>query len=170
MKRHILIACLAVLPFLMNSCTTTRYVSVEPEFNQQWVGHTFADIINTFGAPDRQTENGNGGVILIYENFSTSSTTTGDYWGYGYGWYYPFHGPTYRTTVTTDRQYAHFYIGEDYKCYLVRTNYLKADGREYSPTKTIIGTAVGATVGIAVIEGISTRIAYERAVDDMYWR
>jgi len=49
------------------SCSETVYAPIENSLNAAWVGKTRADVIRSYGAPDRESSDGENGMILIYE-------------------------------------------------------------------------------------------------------
>lgn len=127
---HIVMA--AVLVALgLSSCGTT-YVSVEPEANKTWVGKPHSEIVSTYGAPDREAEDGLGGKILIYEQgrvvetgVANSAPTYGPHFGGIYGFYYHMSEPintSYTSEKTLEVDYAHFFIDPQGICYQVKTN------------------------------------------------
>ena len=114
----------------LTSCVT--YISLEPEANRYWVDRSRAELISTYGAPDRETSDGMGGVILIYEQTETTVDTYSNVDpGFGfvydglYGFYYDMLEPpmrTYSTRTETRTDYAHFYINPENRVYKVVTN------------------------------------------------
>lgn len=126
MKRFLILAAAVASMMLMVSCAATKLVSVEPDFNNMWVGRAHADIINTYGAPDREVSDGSDGLILVYERTTVNTSLSQDMFPY---YHYPF-GPTIRTTTQTDKDYVHFYINADNLCYQVRTNQMKPVGKD----------------------------------------
>lgn len=121
MKRFLLFALTALSALLLSACATVNLVSVEPEFNDMWVGHEHAELIKAYGAPDREVSDGEGGVILVYERTTVSTSTQSDS---PFFYHYPF-GPTFRTTTRTDRDYVHFYVNASGLCYQVKTNQMR---------------------------------------------
>jgi len=121
----VLVAALAVMSF--GACST--YVSLEPLANKEWQGKTHAQIIQSYGAPDRETSDGQGGIILVYESETTEIHTDVTPSGFGgfYGFYYDFYSPgrDVRTTTETKVEYAHFYLDAKGICYKVATNLQK---------------------------------------------
>lgn len=150
MKRLVLLICLVAVPFLFSSCSVTQYASAQEDYNSFWAGRSYADIIKAYGAPARETSDGQNGVILIYEQAQVVSTTEADYPLYGYG-PYPYYrrwgifGPSLRTVTATTNDYVHFYITEDNVCYAVKTNQMKPVGEKVD----------GLLTTMAVIGGIS---------------
>ena len=50
------------------SCKTTALVSVQPELEQQWIGRSYADVVDTLGQPEREVADIQDGKILVYES------------------------------------------------------------------------------------------------------
>jgi len=131
MKAFYRIILVAVAAAICASCGV--YVSLEPEANEYWQGKTHAEIVKTYGAPVREMSDGQGGVILVYEDTKTEIHTSVNnnsvavpvidpYYGGIYGFYYDFGPRTTNTRTETKTDYAHFYIGADKICYKVETN------------------------------------------------
>ena len=53
------------------SCRETSFVSVQPELEQQWIGRSYADLVDSFGAPEREVSDLMDGKILVYESGAT---------------------------------------------------------------------------------------------------
>lgn len=85
------------------------------EFSKQWEGATHGEIVRAFGAPSRETSDGEGGRILVYEYIKHVTKTDVE----------TYHG-RFDTEITTtsnqDRSFREFFINGDGKCYLARTN------------------------------------------------
>lgn len=102
----------------LSSCyyyeTVTDYdvVPLQNEYNTKFNGCTRSQIINSCGAPNRIVPIDGQSVILVYENYSVSVNEPIDPLGLGIG----------STTVDRTRIYAEFYIGNDGRCYNVKTN------------------------------------------------
>ena len=128
MKRIIRIFCVLLTAALVVGCTTTRYTSIENDLRQNAVGKSHSFIVGQLGAPDRETSDGNGGRILIYEKFTqnTIATQTGNLF---------YSVPSATTTTRTD--YAQFYIDRYGDCYDVRSNLVSKDVK-FAPGKTIL--------------------------------
>ncbi|MCQ2149940.1 MAG: hypothetical protein MJY45_06300 [Bacteroidales bacterium] len=123
----------AVLATSVAACGVYE-VSIEPYANQYWNGKSHAEIVSVYGAPDREVSDGLGGKIIIYEQKQTTVNAYGDgpYYGGFYGFYYHMSSPV-NAQVTTEIEYAHFYIGGDGVCYKVSTNLTKSvDRKEYN--------------------------------------
>lgn len=127
------------------SCTTTRIVSKQNDYTQSYVGATHQQIVSNLGAPDRQTSDGNGGTILIYEKTtvvsSSQSVATKEFMTLNS--YTP--GNRTVTSSTANTSYVHFFIDNEGKCYQVKTNHAKAV-KKFSAAKTI-------TLGVFLIGG-----------------
>lgn len=118
MNRIIIYLLTAVL--MLSACSMTRQYPLETEYNDQWKGRSHAEIVTEFGAPDRVESDGNGGKILVYETFSTTTTTDVDtHFGY--------FDPDYTTKVQTNKSYTHFFIGPDNTCYHIKSNRMELD-------------------------------------------
>ena len=122
MKRN-LILLLAVL-ISAASCMSPRYVSREPSMNAEWTGRSHADIVRCFGAPTREVSNGADGLILVYESFYTTHSSS------------PF-GSGFTTTSKEHRNYKEFSLGADGLCYNVRTNERMQDGEVFNLWNTV---------------------------------
>lgn len=158
MKRCLLLCSLVAAVFAFSSCSTTRYVSAQDDYNAMWRGHSYAEIINAYGAPDRETADGADGIILVYERTTVTTSTSTDGFYYHspwlYGPYYGPWGPTLRTTTTTDNDYVHFYVNNEDKCYAVRTNQMKADGKQIDTGLTIATASLCTLFGVGIIGSI----------------
>ena len=119
MKRlvYLLISLLAI-----SSCGVLRNYPLEQEYNEIWKGKTYNEIVMSFGAPDRVESDGNGGKILVYEEFDTTTTTDVDT-------HFGNFDPDYTTKVRTSKTYTHFFISSDNSCYHVKSNMTKLDAQ-----------------------------------------
>ena len=52
----------------MVSCRTASMVSVQPEMEQQWIGRSYADVVDVYGQPEREVADIQDGKILVYES------------------------------------------------------------------------------------------------------
>lgn len=141
----IIISCLLTI----TSCKTTYYVSMQSEISKSMGGMSHQAIVSRMGAPDRQTTDGAGGTILIYEDTSSQSIATAHNVNYYTGTY----TPGVRTTSHTD--YIHIYINSQGKCYNVKTNLTRLESKP-APGKTvfaILGTI--ATIVVVAVAGAS---------------
>ena len=50
------------------SCRTTSLVSIQPELEQQWIGRSYADVVDSLGQPEREVADIQDGKILVYES------------------------------------------------------------------------------------------------------
>lgn len=149
MRRFIILMAI-VLPVL-SSCSIMKFYSVEEEYNKAWVGKTYSEIVRHFGAPDRVEFDGKDGSILVYEDFTTTTSTDVDtHFGY--------FDPDYETKVTRNKHYTHFFIDVDSRCYLVKSNRVEMDEKSKSNLlKALVGTW-GAGLLIPLAFGISMSI------------
>lgn len=138
MKRfyHLLLLALALLSFC--SCRTSYTASMQSDYVTRYVGQSHNYIVQSWGAPTRQTSDGNGGTILIYEKSFQNTEATNTY----HGAYY-----TPSATTTTYTSYAQFFINRNGQCYDVKTNHEK-EWSEFSLGKTL-GLVLG--IGVPVI-------------------
>lgn len=120
MKKFIFILLVAFVTIISTgSCywyetvTDYEYESAESYYNSKYKGYTKTQIVNDYGAPDRVVPIEGQSVILVYETYAVRKPF--DPWGLGIG------------SSTVERtSYVEFYIGNDSKCYKVKTNKLKA--------------------------------------------
>lgn len=124
----------------LSSCSAAiKYVSLEPLYNEQWTGRSHADIVAEYGAPDRIESDGLDGSILVYETITTVAEVKEKYSG------------VYNETVTTDKEFTHFFIGSDNRCYMVKTNQEEADPDSVKRSKRVFWTSYGLGVGALVL-------------------
>lgn len=97
------------------SCTVPRYVSAEPAFNDEWTGRTYEDIVQTFGAPEKEVSDGRGGSIIVYQDAITDYID--DYIG--------------PVIIRRGENYMQFFVDEDDVCYKVLTDKIMQDGRRF---------------------------------------
>lgn len=123
--------------FLMTSCyvTKTNMVSLQDDYYQALKGLSYNELVQQFGAPDRQTDDGAGGRILIYETitYQNNTSTKSDYYGTGY---------TTRSNTTTNTTYLHIYVNQDNVCYNVKTNLTKTETERYKDKNVTIGALI----------------------------
>jgi len=117
-RRRIIYLLTAVIA--LSSCSIIRQYPAEQEYSKIWKGRSHAEIVTEFGAPDRVESDGNGGKILVYEEFSTTSTTDVDT-------HFGRFDPDYTTKVQTNKSYTHFFIGPDNICYHIKSNRMVMD-------------------------------------------
>ena len=108
----------------LSSCSAAiKYVSLEPLYNEQWMVRSHADIVSEYGAPDRMESDGLDGSILVYETY----------------------------TENMDKEFTHFFIGSDSRCYMVKTNQVEADPDSVKRSKRVFWTSYGLGVGALVL-------------------
>ena len=135
MKKAVLI--LSILIGL-SSCHTTKLVPMQDNIKADNLGKTTAQIIETNGAPDRETTDGKDGKILVYE--SKSSVGTAVYRGYGVS----------SITSAERKEFMQFFIDKDTgKCYDVKTNVNKKT-KQFSKGRTF-GLCAGIAGAIAIV-------------------
>ena len=104
---------------------------MEEDYAKAFVGSHHNVIVSSLGAPDRQTSDGAGGTILIYEKVTTTSNSNSNSiaTAYNVNYYSKTYTPGAQTntnTVTTQNtSYIHIFIGADGVCYGVKTNHQK---------------------------------------------
>ncbi len=119
MKHFINLSAIITALMCLASCGTYQTVSRVSEYTNQYVGQNHNYIVQRWGPPTRQTSDGAGGTILIYENSVQKSNAVADNVN-------PIAG-TYNPAVLTQTftSYANFFIGDDSICYKVQTNQTK---------------------------------------------
>ncbi|MDW8393418.1 MAG: hypothetical protein RMK52_04145 [Chitinophagales bacterium] len=70
------------LAFCWQSCYTTKYFYVGHELDAV-IGMDKNQILRTYGVPDRTMDDGKGGSILIYENFTLTTISAASAYGLG---------------------------------------------------------------------------------------
>ena len=68
MKKVILLSMAVLMMLSIVSCRTTSSVSVQPELEQQWIGRSYADVVDALGKPEREVSDLQDGTILVYES------------------------------------------------------------------------------------------------------
>lgn len=120
--KKVIVMLLAVLA--LSSCSSAiKYISLEPSYNETWAGRSHADIVNEYGAPDRVESDGLDGSILVYETY----------------------------TENMDKEFAHFFIGSDSRCYMVKTNQVEADPDSVKRSKRVFWTSYGIGFGAVIL-------------------
>ena len=140
MKRFI--STLLICSMLLTSCAPTHKVSLRDEFVKQYVGLSHNEIIRILGAPSRETQDGLGGIILVYEDLIIKSQ-----------------GGSFRTkyysgtdvTSGVNKLYTNLCLDANGICYDVLTNRTMSVKEE---NKAVIFTAI-----ICVLAGIGALIA-----------
>lgn len=131
MKRYLILLAVALLSVV--SCSVPRYVSLEPDLQDEWILRSHAEIVRSFGAPNREVSDGADGQILVYEDFYTTHETD-EFMG------------DYTTTSQEYRNFKEFYLNADGICYDVRTNESIQSGRRIDWVETIFtALLIGAT-------------------------
>ena len=125
MKRYLILLAVALLSVV--SCSVPRYISVEPDLQDEWVLRTHAEIVQSFGAPSREVSDGEDGRILVYEDFYTTYETD------------EFVGE-YATASQEYCDFKEFYINADGICYDVRSNETIQSGRRIDWVETIFSS------------------------------
>ena len=129
MKRFI--ASLVLCGVLLSSCTVTREVSMKDDLTKLFVGLKHHEIIKIMGAPSRETSDGLGGMILVYEDVVYESLTK-------------HFGASSFINTTSSTSYIHHYLNKEGTCYKIETNYMKTkEDESASTTLGIIGTVFG---------------------------
>jgi len=121
---------------LFASCSTYQqfgqYEDPSDYYTREYAGVHRADIVSELGAPDRETPDGQGGVILVYEKYRGSS--------YMYSWGY--------MDYDINKKFIQFFMDNSDHCYRVYTNYqTPASQRQVSGAQGVI---TGVTVGTAI--------------------
>lgn len=132
----------------MTSCYVTNYVPLQDDYNQAYKGHSANEIITQYGAPDRQTDDGAGGRILIYEKITYNNNASSSYNPYSGGY-------DASSSMTTKTTYLQFYVNKDNVCYGVKTNLEKMERQKIARTKptlkeVLLSSGIGMVLGIAV--------------------
>ena len=150
---------------LFNSCTVTRtyQVSKVSDYTREFVGKPHNQIVATLGAPDRQTSDGAGGTILIYEQTTTTSTSNSVDVAYNVNYFTKTYTPGTRTNTVQSQNtsYVHIFIDTNSVCYKVNTNHQKevteVDEKATKKNKKlwkICGITWGATGVLIAIMGL----------------
>lgn len=149
------IAIIIVMSCLFMSCGTpmrTYAVSKEKDYQEAFIGAKHNEIVSAYGAPDRQTSDGAGGTILIYEKTTTTTTSNSQAAAYNVnyvtGTYTP--GSYTNSSTTQSTSYIHFFISDDGVCYNVKSNhqrYVTEVDEERKAKNRKIGIIAGSTIG-----------------------
>lgn len=119
--------------FAISSCGVLKNYPLEQEYNEVWKGKSHNEVVISFGAPDRVESDGNGGKILVYEQFSTTTTTDVDT-------HFGNFDPDYTTKVRTSKSYTHFFINSDNSCYHVKSNKTRLDAQGKNGRTWLVGS------------------------------
>lgn len=156
MKRLFLsFAVIMIISCLFTSCTVynTSRVSMLSDYTTEFVGKPHNHIVATLGAPDRQTSDGAGGTILIYEKTTMTSTSNSVAAAYNVNYFSKTYTPGTQTSTSTSEytSYIHLFIDKDGVCYSVKTNHEKVVSQiDEKATKNAkrLGTFYGICGGI----------------------
>lgn len=169
-----LLSKLAVIMFmscLFMSCSATRTytykVSKEKDYQEAFIGASHNEIVSAFGAPDRETSDGAGGTILIYERTTTSTTSDSQAAAYNVNYFNKTYTPGVHSnsTTTQNTSYVHIFIDKDGVCYNVKSNHQKLVSKVVEKDKEqlaknrkktwkILGITWGASVGVGALLGL----------------
>lgn len=142
-------AAIIVAAVSLSSCATVNYVAAEKEYSAAWVGQTHSAIISSYGAPEREVTDGNGGLILVYEKKTTIvDNSFGHPYGYGWGWGWGYGTNTVQASTTTD--YVHFYVNPQGICYQVKTNMCLPGGVYDNQQRAVASEVKTAAIIVAV--------------------
>ena len=133
MKRYLILLAVGLLSAV--SCSVPRYVSVEPDLQDEWIFRSHAEIVRSFGAPSREVSDGAEGRSLVYEDFDTTHETD-EFMG------------DYTTTSQEYRNFKEFYLNKDGICYDVRTNETIQSGRRIDWLETIFASLLIGTTAV----------------------
>lgn len=67
------LAIILITTTLLSSCGTqskVQYISCYDEYCQRYIGKSHKQLISDLGAPNRETSDGDGGTIIIYETIT----------------------------------------------------------------------------------------------------
>lgn len=134
---------LAAVMALSSCSTAVKYISMEQSYNDQWAGRSHADIVAEFGAPDRVESDGLNGLILVYETITTVSEVREKYSG------------VYNRTEKSEKEFTHFFIGEDSRCYTVKSNKVEVDQDSVKRAKRVFWTSYGIGAGALILAFIA---------------
>ncbi len=157
----------------MTSCFTTKtgvrtdkiMVDDFPRFRENCIGQTHNQIVTQLGAPQRESSDGAGGTILIYENTTTTTISNSLASAYNINVIARTYTPGVNTTTeqTTNTDYIHYFINSDHVCYEVKTNIPmrreeESEPYEYKYKEMHLGktmaVVLGPLVGLAVFSYI----------------
>lgn len=97
--------------FLLNSCYAFKVVPTDVWLTPKYLDHTYQEIIDMHGVPNRIIPDGSGGQILIYEEYHAITSV----------------GNTLSVSSFTRGDYIEAFINEKGVCYDVRTNKVERD-------------------------------------------
>jgi len=153
------IICLLAISLFASSCSVTTYAPIEDSLTLTWKGKTHAQVIDEYGAPDRETSDGKDGVILIYEKTveetHASPSTPGRY------------GPDYDVTTYENKEYTHFYIDRRGIVTKVKSNLEAPSGKRIDWGQTCIVGVLGVALTAMIISHISDRSDARQEIRNM---
>jgi len=127
------------------SCSETVYAPIENSLNAAWVGKTRADVIRSYGAPDRESSDGENGMILIYERGVEQSYASSRHGVFESDF------PDYNVTTYYEKDYTHFYVNEQNSVYLVKSNLVEPSGKKIDwPNTILVGASGAAAAGMLI--------------------
>ena len=106
---------------LLMSFHTTKYVSLQDEYNTLFKGKTYVEIVEEVGPPDRVVPDGQGGEIMVYENKSLSGIYGGSATGGS-------------ISLSESKKQTSFFVDENKVCYKVKTDDVRVVGDNYKPS------------------------------------
>ncbi len=115
-----------IISCLFSSCTMykTIRVSVEDEYKKLFIGRNHNFVVSRMGAPNRETSDGAGGKILIYEQTTTyssgSTIATANNVNYYNRTYTP--GAETNTVSSQKTDFIHVFVNKNNICYNVKSN------------------------------------------------
>ena len=116
-----------IITCLFSSCTTvykTITVSAEDEYKKLFIGRNHNFVVSRMGAPNRETSDGAGGKILIYEKTTTyssgSTIATANDINYYNRTYTP--GAETNTVSRQKTDFIHVFVNKNNICYNVKSN------------------------------------------------
>ena len=126
--------------FVLTGCSSTRSlghraVSGNEYYNDVYRGATHAQIIEEYGAPDRETSDGKDGYILVYETFYSTSYVD----GMGF------------VDHSTRKSYIQFFMDKRGVCYNVMTNKPSPEQTESALTAFAVGSGVYTGLGLLTL-------------------
>ena len=152
MKRSVFyLVIVAMASCMLTSCTTKSYtymasvpVSKLSDYTTEYVGKPHNYIVSSLGAPDRQTSDGAGGTILIYEETTVTSTSSSNSVAAAYNvnyfnkTYTPGTATTTQSVQSANTSYIHLFVNSDGVCYNVKTNHQKYIQKECEGQRKVL--------------------------------
>ncbi|MBO7143351.1 MAG: hypothetical protein J6T71_02880 [Paludibacteraceae bacterium] len=118
---------------ILASCYSTKYVSLQDDYNAKLNGKSYADIIVLLGPPDRTTPDGKNGEILIYEVKSQQGYSASN-----------------SIDLTESKKQTCIFVDENKICYNVTTDDKKEE-MYYDKPKTIASLLLFGVLGLVII-------------------